>query len=165
MYRILMETFEAANMPWQACVREDRGDSILIIVPPTMSTVSLVDPLIALLTAALKRHNRQAWYPVRLHLRAALHVGPVFRDPQGLNGQALIHAARMLDAPILKQSLKDTGADLAFMASEHVYDTVIRQTRGLVDPAAYQRMRFQVKEADVTAWMYLAGGNDQRRPG
>ena len=89
-------------------------------------------------------------------------VGPVFRDTRGLSGNALIHAARMLDAPVLKQSLRSTGADLAFMASEHVYDTVIRQTRGLVDPAAYRRVRFQVKEADITSWMYLSGGNDQR---
>jgi hypothetical protein len=64
----------------------------------------------------------------------------------------------MLDAPVLKRSLADTQADLAFITSEHVYDTVIRQTRGLVDPDLYQRVHFEVKEAKITGWMYLAGG-------
>ncbi len=165
LYRIIERVFESSHVRWASCFTEDRGDGTITIVPPTVSTVSLVDPLIALLAAELKAHNRRAGHPIRLHLRAALHVGPVFRDTRGLSGNALIHAARMLNASILKQSLRETGADLAFMASEHVYDTVIRQTRGLVDPAEYRRVRFQEKEADITSWMYLAGGTDQRRAG
>jgi hypothetical protein len=156
--QILEDAFKASNVPWSECVHEDRGDGMLTIVPPTVSTVWLVDPLLALLAAQLKRHNRRAGPPIRLQLRAALHIGPVFRDPRGVSGHALIQAARMLDAPILKKSLADTQADLAFITSEHVYDTVIRQTRGLVDPDSYQRVHFQVKEAKITSWMYLAGG-------
>jgi hypothetical protein len=159
LYRILREALEASNVPWPSCLHEDRGDGVLTIVPPTVSTVSLVDPLVALLAAELKRHNRRAGDPVRIQLRAALHVGPVFQDDTGLCGQALIHAARMLDAPVLKHTLAATNADLAFIASAHVYDTVIRHAVGLVDPAAYQRVRFQVKKSKSTGWMYLAGGS------
>src|SRR5262249_5292817 len=144
LYRILEDTFKASNVPWAECVHEDRGDGTLTIVPPTVSTGWLVDPLPALLAAAPERHKRRGGPAVRLQLRAALHVGPVFRDPRGLSGHALIHAARMLDAPVLKRSLRDTQADLAFITSEHVYDTVIRQTRGLADPDSYQRVHFEV---------------------
>lgn len=157
LYEMLQESFEGAQVPWASCVNEDRGDGVHIIAPATVSTVLLVDPLLPLLAFKLKRHNRRAADPVRIQLRVALHVGPVLQDARGLSGQALIHAARMLDAPILKQSLAATRADLAFMASAHVYDTVIRHTPGLVDPAAFRRVRYQVKEAKITSWMYLAG--------
>ena len=127
------------------------------IVPPTVSTLWLVDPLLALLAAKLKRYNRQAGDPVRIQLRVALHVGPIFRDAQGLCGQSLIRAARMLDAPALRQSLASTGADLAFIASDHVYDSVIQHAAGLVDPTTFRRVRVQVKESKITGWIHLAG--------
>jgi CRP-like cAMP-binding protein len=160
LYQILQEVFESSNVPWHACTHEDRGDGILTVVPPTLSTVLLVDPLVPFLAAKLREYNRRAGAPVRMQLRAALHVGPVLLDQRGLGGEALIHTARILEAPILKGTLASTGADLGFIASGHVYDNVIRQFSRLVDPSAYQRIKVQVKEADVTSWMYLAGGNN-----
>jgi CRP-like cAMP-binding protein len=159
LYGILREVFDASEAPWAACVHEDRGDGALTVVPPEVPTVSLVDPLLVLLAARLKRYNRRAGDSVRIQLRAALHVGPVSADAQGLHGIALIQAARMLDARILKARLAATGADLGFVASAHVYDTVIRQCAGLVEPDAYCRIRTQVKESTMTGWMYLAGGD------
>jgi CRP-like cAMP-binding protein len=182
LYTMLRESFEGSHVSWASCVHEDRGDGVLIIAPATVSTVPLVDPLLPLLAFKLKRHNRRATDRVRIQLRVAVHVGPVLQDGNGLSGQALIHTARMLDAPILKESLAITRADLAVMASAHVYDTVIRHTPGLVDPGAFRRVRYQVKEAKIISWMYLAGatrnrpragtprrgvilGNDERRIG
>jgi hypothetical protein len=156
LYRILQETFDDSNVPWMNCVHEDRGDGILTIVPPTIPTTLLVDPLLPLLAAKLRQHNRQAGDPTRIQLRAALHVGPVSRDRNGHRGHALIQAARMLDSPVLKKSLAQTNADLAFMASNHVYDTVIRQNRRLVDPAAFKQVQFRIKESKVIGWVYLA---------
>ncbi|MBT8225306.1 MAG: cyclic nucleotide-binding domain-containing protein [Dactylosporangium sp.] len=161
LYTMLRESFEGSNVPWQRCIHEDRGDGILTVVPPTVSTVSLVEPLIALLAARLRRHNRRAGSPVRIQLRAALHVGPVRVDHTGLSGHSLIHTARLLDAPVLKRALATMEADLAFIASDHVYDTVIKHAGGFVDPAAYQRLKVQAKrnESPIAGWMSLAGGS------
>ena len=150
--------FDASEVPWSTCVHEDRGDGTLTVVPPEVPTISLVDPLIALLAAKLKRYNRRAGESVRIQLRVALNVGPVSPDPQGLHGLSLIHAARMLEARSLKDKLTATRADLGFVASAHVYDTVIRHATGLVEPDAYQKIRTRVKESTITGWMYLAGG-------
>jgi CRP-like cAMP-binding protein len=158
LYRILREVFDASGIPWASCVHEDRGDGTLTVVPPDVPTVSLVDPLIPLLAAKLKRYNRRAGESVRIQLRAALHVGPVSPDPQGLHGLSLIHAVRMLEARSLKEKLVASRADLGFVASAHVYDTVIRHATGLVEPEAYQRIRTRIKESTITSWMYLAGG-------
>jgi hypothetical protein len=154
---MLEESFEEANVPWASCRHEDRGDGTLTILPPTMSTVSLVDPLLPVLAFKLGRHNGRAGAPVRIQLRVALHVGPVPQDARGLGGQAIITAARMLDAPILKQSLANTQADLAVMVSAHVYDTVVPLAPGLMTPDSFRQVQYQVREAKTTSWMYLAG--------
>jgi len=155
LYRILREAFDAANVPWTMCHHEDRGDGTLTLIPPTLPTMPLVDPLIALLAAKLKRHNRQAGYPVRIHLRAALHVGPIFHDANGKCGHALNYTARMLNAPILKQSLASTRANLAFIVSAHIYDTVVRHATGLVDHNTFQAVQVPTAESTTTGWMHL----------
>jgi hypothetical protein len=157
LYELLRGALEDSGVSWTACYHEDRGDGVLVIVPPDIPTLPVADPFAAILTAALRRHNRRAGAAVRIRLRAALHVGPVTRDAEGLNSDAIIHAARMLDAPPLRSALNTTDADLAFVASAHVYDTVIRGDAGLLDPGAFREVAFTVKEASITAWLYVPG--------
>ena len=89
MYAILRSAFEASGVPWAACYREDRGDGAVIVVPPTISTHRVVDPLVAELADRLRPYNRRASEVVRIQLRVALHVGPVGKDAEGLTGQAV----------------------------------------------------------------------------
>jgi CRP-like cAMP-binding protein len=156
MYSILQEACENSNVPWLACHREDRGDGALIIVPPSTPTRSVVDPLLARLAAALKHHNRQATQATRFQLRIALHVGPVVSEPQGVSGEAIILASRIIEATKLKKELARTGAHLGVIVSAFVYDSVIKHAPGYVDPNQYHQLRFRVKESNLAAWMYLA---------
>ena len=94
---------------------------------------------------------------VRIQLRVALHVGPVGRDAEGLTGQAVIAAARIVDAPVIKARLAAEQADLIFAASDYVYDQVVRNCGGQVDPVAFEHLECQVKETHVSAWAHLAG--------
>ena len=161
LYDLLRAAFEESGVSWAACYHEDRGDGVLVIVPPGVPTRAVADPLLALLAAELRRHNRRAAAPVRIQLRAALHVGPVSRDAEGVNGDVIIHTARMLDAPPLREALRTADADLAFMASAHVYETALSSDTGLLDPVTFTQVSFQVKESRITAWMHVAGS----RPG
>ncbi len=157
MYEILRSAFEVSGVPWEACYREDRGDGAVIVVPPTISTHRVVDPLVAELADRLRQYNRRASEVVRIQLRVALHVGPVGKDAEGLTGQALIAAARIVDAPVIKARLAAEQADLVFAASDYVYEHVVRNCAGRVDPAAFEHMECQVKEMHVSAWVHLAG--------
>ena len=157
MYEILRSAFEASRVPWAACYHEDRGDGAVIVVPPTISTQRVVDPLAAELADRLRQYNRRASEVVRIQLRVALHVGPVGKDAEGLTGQAVIAAARIVDAPVIKARLAAEQADLIFAASDYVYDHVVRNCAGRVDPAAFEHMECQVKEMRVSAWAHLAG--------
>ena len=157
LYEILQASLEASGVSWADCYHEDRGDGVLVVVPPTISTLRVVDPLVPVLAARLRQYNRRAGEVVLIQLRAVLHVGPVGRDSQGLNGQALIGAARILEAPVLKARLAADQADLIFAVSDYVYDHVVRHCAGQVDFAAFEHVEAQVKESRFSAWIYLAG--------
>ncbi|GAA2573614.1 cyclic nucleotide-binding domain-containing protein [Actinomadura fulvescens] len=162
MYEMLQDAFAGSGLGEADYYQEDRGDGALIIVPPDTPTRSVVDPTLARLEAALRRHNRRAGEATRLQLRVALHVGPVTWDRRGVSGTAIIQTARLLEAPVLKSRLAETGADLGFIASTFVYETVIQQGPGFVDPACYLPVEIKVKESALTGWMYLAGGSALR---
>ncbi|MFV2179755.1 hypothetical protein, partial [Actinomadura sp. LOL_011] len=158
MYERLDAAFAASGIDFSRLYQEDRGDGALVVVPPTLPTERVVDPMLAHLAAALRRHNRRAADATRLQLRAALHVGPVQRGDRGVSGIAIITARRLVDAPAVKRRVAETGADLAFVASDFVYDSVIRSGPGLVDPGRYARVRVRVKETSLSAWLTLEGG-------
>ncbi len=163
MYDILRSSFDESGVPWTTCYREDRGDGAVIVVPPTIATARVVDPLLSVLAAKLRRYNRRGSHVVRIQLRAALHVGRVGQDAEGLTGQGLRLAARILDAPVLMEKLRDTGADLVFAASQYVYDHLISHSKGRADPARFERVQYQVKKSRVTAWIQLVESGAARR--
>ncbi|KAB2339997.1 cyclic nucleotide-binding domain-containing protein [Actinomadura rudentiformis] len=164
MYEVLRDAFAESGVQWTGCHHEDRGDGALLVVPPTVPTTRLVDPLVSKLAVRLRSHNRRAGDVVQLQLRAALHVGPVTSEEEGVSGEAVSQAARLLDAPILKSELARTGADLGFVVSHFVYDSVVKHAPGSVDPLAYRRIKVRVKEAKTKAWIYLSAGVGNRTP-
>ncbi|XRQ03898.1 Crp/Fnr family transcriptional regulator [Actinomadura welshii] len=163
MYRLLDEAFAASGLDLSDFYQEDRGDGALIVVPPTTPTGAVIDPMLAHLAVALRRYNRRAAEATRMQLRAALHVGPVQRGPKGVSGISLITARRMVDAPAVKKRVAETGADLAFVTSDFVFDTVITSAPGFVDPGRYARVRVRLKETSLSAWLTLEGGTPKLR--
>ncbi|MUN35463.1 cyclic nucleotide-binding domain-containing protein [Actinomadura litoris] len=156
MYGFLRQAFEESHVPWTMCHREDRGDGALIIVPPDTPTTAVIDPMVARLAALLNGHNRRSSRAVRMQLRLALNVGPVVQDEEGVSGWALIQTSRLLDAQILKDRLEETGADLGFIASSFVYESVIAHHRHM-NAAEYELVRCRVKQTDVQGWMHMLG--------
>ena len=143
---------------------EDRGDGILLIIPPRVPTSSIVDRILDNLATLLRRHNSTAVAETRIQMRVALDVGPVVSDAHGVDGLAIIHAARLLEAPALKRHLAETGADLGFITSPFVYGTIIQPNPGHVDPAVYQQLKCRVKRQALSAWMYLAQTSSEIQP-
>ncbi|MFI0484374.1 cyclic nucleotide-binding domain-containing protein [Actinomadura sp. 9N215] len=157
MYALLREAFGESAVPWDACHVEDRGDGALIVVPAEVPTAAVIDPMIATLAARLRRHNQRSSGAVRIQLRVAVHVGPVMPDPPGVAGWALIRTARLLDARPLKDRLAATGADLGFIASTFVYESVIAHSPGFVNAADYAPITCKVKKLKTEGWIHLRG--------
>jgi CRP-like cAMP-binding protein len=134
---------------------QDRGDGLLTVVPPSVPTADVIALLHRVLPSALDRHNRTDRESTRFRLRIAVDVGPVTSDAIGVNGEAIIIAARMLDAPIFKAAIAAGTANLGVIASRFVYDTAIRHSLNPLDRSAYSQVLVEVKELTIVAWMKL----------
>lgn len=55
--RILTDTFMESGLSWRKCHHHDRGDGLLTVVPPTLSTSLLIEPLLPLLSESIRRRQ------------------------------------------------------------------------------------------------------------
>lgn len=130
----------------------DRGDGLLVVIPPSVPTAKVVRELHQELPAVLAEHNRAHYDPARIQLRVAINVGPIVSDIVGPSGEAIIVAARLIEAPLFKEAMRASDADLGIIAHSFIYETVIRQGRDLI---GYSEVQVDVKEASLPAWVKL----------
>lgn len=156
MYESVMGAFAESGIPWDECFRQDGGDSILALVPGDVPKGAFAGTLPRVLLAGLRAHNESHPPEEQIKLRMALHAGEVTYDDHGVNGQAIIHASRLRDAPRLKQALADSPGALAVIASEWFYEEVIKHDPDF-EPKAYRRVPVDVKELSGYGWIHLPG--------
>ena len=157
LYEFLGKAFDDSGVPWASCWSEDRGDGALVVIPPDIPGQGVIDPLPDRLRALVRRHNHFSREAARLQLRIAAHIGPVDHDGYGFVGTDVNLLFRMLEARPLKRALADSGADLALVVSDYVYDSLVRRHPSRVSPDAFRPARFQVKHTRAKAWTYLPG--------
>jgi hypothetical protein len=145
LHRVVRNAFAESDIPWGDCRHAERHDGLLVVVPPSVTTWAIVDRLIPHIQKGVRRYNREA-APVRIQLRASLHVGHVTAGAEGLSGQAIAAAARLLNSPELLRS----NDDLAVMVSAQVYETVIRNASGFADPTRY----LEIRTEESNAWLF-----------
>ena len=155
LYRVLERAFDGSGIAWTACFLEDRGDGVLVILPPSIAATGIIDPLPERLSSLIRRHNHVSTLAAHFQLRVAVHIGPVNHDGHGFVGTDVDFLFRMLNARPLKHALDSTGADLALIVSEYVYRTIVSRHPSLVSPAAFRPVRFQVKRTRARAWTYV----------
>jgi hypothetical protein len=159
LWRILTDAFMESGLNWRRCHHHDRGDGLLTVVPPMLSTSLLIEPLLPLLGESIRRHNRGA--TDRLRLRSAVHVGPVALGDTGYPNASVIHAARMVDSDELRHRLDCSGQEFATMVSSYVYENVVRHVRGALGADSFQRSRYQIGNVPITSWVYVSQQADK----
>jgi hypothetical protein len=157
LYRILKAAFDGSGVPWDGCVHEDRGDGALIVIPAAMGAADLVDPCLERLCSQIRLYNRMSCPAARMQLRAAAHIGMLHHDGHGFVGDAVNLLFRLLETRPLKQQLAAAGTELAYIASNYVYENVVLCHPTLVDPGAFRPTWVRVKGARVRAWIYVPG--------
>jgi class 3 adenylate cyclase len=95
MYEALRQSFVQAGISWAACVAEDRGDGVLVMVPPEVPKGWLVTRVPVRLAEILAVHNVACLAQERIRLRMALHAGEVHRDAHGWAGVSVNRAFRL----------------------------------------------------------------------
>jgi O-acetyl-ADP-ribose deacetylase (regulator of RNase III) len=152
LYKALRAAFARARISWTACTAEDRGDGILVLIPPDVPKAWLVSRLPARLAEALDRHNQASPPPARIRLRMALHAGEVHQDTHGHAGTALNRAFRLIEAPAARAALRQSPGPLALIVSDWFYDEVVRHDPA-AGPARFRPVPVTVKETEMPAWV------------
>ena len=160
LYEILERAFDHADVPWNHCFHEDRGDGVLVVVPPSTAYRGIIDPLPERLRSLIRRHNHVSCDAAGIQLRAAAHVGPVDHDGHGFVGSDVNLLCRMLEARPLKRALASSGAEVGVIVSDYVYSTVVCRYPSLVSPEAFRPVRFQIRYTRARAWTYLPGAGN-----
>jgi Cyclic nucleotide-binding domain len=151
----LFRMTQNAMQDFPSAQTEDRGDSFLTVIPPDASTARVLDQLTKELPGALERHNSAQGESARFKLRLAVNVGPVVSHMGGVSGEAIIVAARLVEAPSFKRALATSRASLGVIASPFVYETIVRHSYNPREVASYVQVPVEVKETSTTAWMRL----------
>jgi hypothetical protein len=152
---MLQKAFDDSGIPWAECWYEDRGDGVLVVIPPGISGLSLVGPLPKRLRGLVRRQNHACHPSAQIQLRVAAHFGLVEHDGHGFLGSDVNLLFRILDAPPLKEALAASRADLALIVSDHMYRSFVCRHRSLVSPDDFEAISFEVKETEFQAWSYL----------
>jgi hypothetical protein len=156
MYRVLEAAAAEAEVPLARCRLRDSGDGALIILPPDIPKINLVDRLPPRIAAGLRRHNGDHSAGAALRLRVALHAGEVRENSHGFVGEAVNFTFRILDAPKTKQALTTSGADFVLVLSDWFYRSVVLNDPA-AEPAQFEEIDIAVKETRTTAWTRLFG--------
>jgi len=156
LYAVLRTAFDESGIPWAECRVDDRGDGALILVRPEFPKIALADQLPGRLLAALRRYNEAHALEARIQLRLALHAGEIHQNENGLVGQALNLAFRVVEAEPAKIALRRTESPLAMIATDDFYQEVIRQDPA-AEPGSYRLIDVAVKKMRALAWLRLPG--------
>ncbi|MEU8803854.1 hypothetical protein [Spirillospora sp. NPDC048819] len=157
LYESLGTAFRENGIAFDACYWEDRGDGVMIAVPPEFDLATLLTTVTDRLRAEIRHHNAVSGDPAKMQLRVAVHMGMARSDGRGLVGTAVNDAFRILDAPALKEALRVSGTAVGVIVSDRVYDDVVRHGWDLLDPGDYRPVEVQVKELTTTSWMNVPG--------
>lgn len=141
LYVLLRDACRGSGLPWDECQHADCGDGALVIIPPGIPALPLVDPFPERLRSLIRRHNRMSAEPARMQLRVAANIGPVHRDDHGIAGDDVTLLFRMLDAQPVRRALSESEAECVLVVSDYMYECLVRRHPSLIDPGSFRPLK------------------------
>jgi tetratricopeptide (TPR) repeat protein len=160
LYGSLQAAFARSGVPWDRCYHEDRGDGVLILVPPEVPKSLLAARVLDELATAIAEHNDTHDAEAQIRLRMVIHAGEILPDEHGVAGHDLNLAFRLLEAERLRADLRGSAGVLAVITSQRFFEEVIRNEPASA-PVSYRPVLVSVKETWASAWICLP---DNRPP-
>ncbi|MEU4802565.1 substrate-binding domain-containing protein [Actinosynnema sp. NPDC023587] len=156
LYAALEAAFVECGVPWDddwdGTYHEDRGDGLFVLVPAGVPNSRVVSALPHALVGQLRRYNAMFRPQTGIRLRAAITAGEVLNDGNGVMGDGLVLAFRLLDCAALRDEVTRRPGELALIVSDRFYQDVVRDDAGC-DPDSYRRVPVDVKEVRGAAWL------------
>ncbi|MBB5855418.1 hypothetical protein ACFQ05_40050 [Amycolatopsis umgeniensis] len=157
LFGVLENAFEGSGIAWQACLRRDTGDGMIVVVPPQFPKFRLVYPLLSQLAAELARYNVVTAPELRIRVRVAIHAGEVTLDEYGVTGRPKVLLARLLDSRVLRDALSEApdGSPMVVLVSDRFHEDVQDQGGPGLDTMSYRQVLVHEKETEVRAWLHV----------
>lgn len=118
MYKALRQSLARAGISWANCTIEDRGDGVLVLVPPESPKGWLVTRLPTHLAEMLVQNNADRPAQEQIRLRMAPHAGEVHRDAHGFTGTSINRAFRLIEAPAARAALRASAGVIMLIVSD-----------------------------------------------
>lgn len=164
VYRLMAEAFGLVGIEDHSCDPIiDRGDGVLVLLRPADEfpktfLVSRLIPALAKLLVARNSRIPPAERPRHLRLRVVIHAGEVHHDQNGFYGEDLDVAFRLLDAPRLKNHLRNAREPLVLVASDEMYRSIIQHGYDGIDNEAFRPLvAVNVGGHRKKGWVHLPG--------
>ncbi|MFH9351735.1 hypothetical protein [Kitasatospora sp. NPDC017646] len=159
LYSVLHETLRSAGVEPADQRLEDRGDSVMALISPTVPKPRLLHALINETPTLLHANNRLSAAGARVRLRIVLACGEVAVQELGgaLGGAVgwdLNQAFRLLDSTALRDALRHRDGPCVLAVSDALYQGTVRHGHGGLLPDAFHRVTVQGKEGDFPAWLH-----------
>jgi class 3 adenylate cyclase len=157
LYRLLEDAFTAGGARLAHCVHEDRGDGVLVVVPPTVPKTQVLGPV---LTAFMRLVADAPAQPSGrgMEVRIAVHGGEVHQDARGFAGSDVILAFRLLDSAVLREALAESPARCVLMVSDSLYQGTVRHDYPGMGGRDFHPVEVAAKETVARAWLHVPGG-------
>ncbi|WP_330855272.1 hypothetical protein [Lentzea sp.] len=136
----------------------DRRDGLIALIHPMdrVPKTWLLTRFAPRLSALLTKRNRGQDNPLRL--RVAIHPGDVPYDETGWFGEDMDIAIDLLDAPVLKDQLRQTPAPLVVAVSDQIHRSVIRHGYDGIDESAFVPLiQLEVNGGQYRGWVHVPG--------
>ncbi|MGW3999043.1 ATP-binding protein [Amycolatopsis sp. NPDC004772] len=150
----MQATFAATEIRWEDSYREVSGDAVCALVPAEADKAAFLEAALPALVTRLRVHNDNHPEAQRIRLRMALHAGEVGYDAHGVTSTSLIMTFRLCDAPALKAALAASPGVLAVIASDRLFDDVVRHVPAAA-PVTWHPVTVEVKEVNTRGWVTL----------
>ncbi|WP_181776426.1 hypothetical protein [Amycolatopsis pittospori] len=157
LFGLLADAFETSGIAWNACLKRDTGDGMIVVVPPHFPKFRLLLPLLSQLAAELAKYNVVTEPALRIRVRVAIHAGEVTLDEYGVTGRPKVLLARLLDSRVLRDALTEApdGSPVVVLVSDRFHEDVQDQGGPGLDTMSYRQVLVHEKETEVLAWLHV----------
>ncbi|MFJ9685349.1 hypothetical protein ACIRRX_06655 [Streptomyces bacillaris] len=159
VYDVVTSALKRAGVDFRDELTSDRGDGMLIMLPPTLSPPTLLRELVRGLDDALSGHRRAHNDAYRMRLRVGLQTGLVARDGNRWTGTTINELHQLVGSDEVRQALKGADhANMVFVVPDSLYTGVVEGHHPGIDPAAYVPFDFVTKHRVTRrGWLTLPG--------
>ena len=159
MMAMVREACERGALERAHWLKQEQGDGELAVLPPGIDEAQVITALWREFREGLHRYNRHANAGARLRMRVAVHEGMTYIGENGFAGTAINTVCRLRDCHEAKDALSGTDGDLVLIASDRIYQDVIRGHDALDLPAsAFVETLIDIPDKGFRATAYIFSG-------